>query len=1085
MRSFLPKFAALNLLAIAVATLAPSASRIHAASLPFPAPAEGEHIALIGNGLAERLQYYGYFETLLHQRFPDKKLTIRNLGHSGDTPAYRPRAGRPDQWAFPGANVFRPEYAQHLGIGHYPSPDEWLTIAKADTVLAFFGFNESFEGPAGVERYTAELSAFVDHTLTQSYNGRSAPRLVLVSPIAFEDLSATRDLPNGKTENAHLALYVEVTRQVAAAKGVGFIDLFGPSQRWYDRESVPLTINGAHLNEAGDRRLATDLVDALYGPGVAVSRSDPEVLRKVIYEKNWFWLNDYRMVNGVHAYGRRHKPFGDINYPQEIEKIREMTLLRDAQVWAQTSRSESQGVVEDSVTRKLDPIETNYTKPITYLPGDEATKQITMPEGYRIELFAAESEFPDLQNPVQMTFDNRGRLWVAVMPSYPHYKPGDPMPDDKLLILEDTNGDGRADKQTIFARGLHLPIGFELTAEGVYLTQQPNLVLLQDLDGDDQADRKEYIMHGFDSHDTHHAISAFTSDGRGAIYMNEGRFLHSQVETPYGAIRCNDGGVFRFDPKSWRMERFSQYDFNNPWGISFDEWGQTFLSDASSGNNFWMLPLSLKLPFGIEYPEETMFTEHRVRPTSGTEFVSSRHFPDEVQGDFLVNNSIGFLGTKQHKMRDDGSGFRGDYRFDLVKSSDPNFRPVDMEFAPDGSLYLVDWHNALIGHMQHSARDPNRDHEHGRIYRITYPSRPLVTPAQVAGAPVAALLENLKLLEYRTRYRTQRELRGRPASEVLPAVKRWVASLDRNDPRYEHHLLEALWTTWAQEQIDADLLERCLTGNAPQLRAAATRVVRHEFRKIPNHAALLRRAASDAHPRVRLEAIVASSWVGGETGASILLEGLRQPLDSWMKNAAHYAMVPLQVTAREAVAAGRINLGDNAAAQAYLAKTYEFGKLGDEDPNAIPKGIFNRLGESGSKLWATGREVYSRDGHCSTCHQTKGEGVNGIYPPLAKSEWVTGDPERLVKIILHGLMGEITVNGKTYAADLTPPMPGFGGMLSDEEIAGVATYVRQSFGHNASVITPATVGEIRAATSDQKTFYQAEALKTPPAVKVP
>ena len=186
MRSFLRNPAFLALVAAVVATL--GSARARAASTPLAPPAEGEHIALIGNALAERMQYYGYFETLLHQRFPDKKLTVRNLGHSGDTPAYRPRAGRPDPWAFPGAQEFRPEFAMHWGVGHLPSPDEWLQTAKADTVIAFFGFNESFDGPAGVERFAAEVAAFVDHTRTQSYNGRSAPQLVLVSPIAFEDL---------------------------------------------------------------------------------------------------------------------------------------------------------------------------------------------------------------------------------------------------------------------------------------------------------------------------------------------------------------------------------------------------------------------------------------------------------------------------------------------------------------------------------------------------------------------------------------------------------------------------------------------------------------------------------------------------------------------------------------------------------------------------------------------------------------------------------------------------------------------------------------------------------------------------------
>ncbi len=161
-------------------------------------------------------------------------------------------------------------------------------------------------------------------------------------------------------------------------------------------------------------------------------------------------------------------------------------------------------------------------------------------------------------------------------------------------------------------------------------------------------------------------------------------------------------------------------------------------------------------------------------------------------------------------MRDSGTGYASHHQVDLVVSDDRNFRPVDMEFAPDGSLYVIDWHNILIGHMQHNARDPLRDHSHGRVYRITYPSRPLVTPAKVDGASIEALLDNLKLPEYRTRYRSRRELRGRDVNEVLSKLKTWVNALDKNDPRYEHHLLEGLWVSWGMDKVDQDLLKQVL-----------------------------------------------------------------------------------------------------------------------------------------------------------------------------------------------------------------------------------------------------------------------------------
>ena len=155
------------------------------------------------------------------------------------------------------------------------------------------------------------------------------------------------------------------------------------------------------------------------------------------------------------------------------------------------------------------------------------------------------------------------------------------------------------------------PIGFEFAPEGVYVAQEPNLVLLVDENGDDRADRMELLLHGFDTHDTHHAISAFCADASGAFYLCEGRFLHSQVETPYGARRCNDGGVWRFDPKNFRLERYSQADYNNPWGVAFDYWEQCYISDASDGLNWWGLPLSAKMPYGIEITKTRTFVPKR------------------------------------------------------------------------------------------------------------------------------------------------------------------------------------------------------------------------------------------------------------------------------------------------------------------------------------------------------------------------------------------------------------------------------------------------------------------------------------------
>jgi mono/diheme cytochrome c family protein len=456
----------------------------------------------------------------------------------------------------------------------------------------------------------------------------------------------------------------------------------------------------------------------------------------------------------------------------------------------------------------------------------------------------------------------------------------------------------------------------------------------------------------------------------------------------------------------------------------------------------WMLPVSVKPAFGSKTPStpDLIPSDHKVRPTSGLEIVSSRHFPDEVQGDIILANAIGFLGIKQHQIEDDGTGWKTKFRQDLLVSKDGNFRPVDLEFAPDGSLYVIDWHNVLIGHMQHNARDPFRDHVHGRIYRITYPSRPLVQPAQVEGAPIAALLENLKEPELRTRYRTRRELRGRPASEVLPAVKAWAAKQTE-----VHAKLEALWVTWGMNQVDDGLLREMLAATDHRARAAAVRVLRYTYHQVPDHAALLEKAAADEHGRVRLEATVAASWLTDiPAGKKIVAVAGSKPMDVWSQGAVKTA-------------------ADRLAGIAEVEKP-EYAE--------IPAPA--HLNSEEKAQYMAGQKVYFREGHCSTCHQPNGKGLDPAFPSLEKSSWVAGSPDRLIKLALYGLMGPLEINGKKYDGQV--PMTPFGGMLKDDEMAAVLTFVRNSFGNQATAIKPDQVKAVRDANPGRVMFFMTDEL---------
>jgi glucose/arabinose dehydrogenase len=839
---------------------------VRVAAMPAAEPTrlelqKGDRIIIIGNTLAERMQYYGHFETLLHSRFPELELVVHNLGWSADEVALRPRQAN---------------FNDH---GHR------LQDEKPDVLIAAFGFNESFGGPAGLPKFRRDLERFIQESTTTKYNGRAAPRLVLLSPIAQED-PKNPHITDGKKNNDNINLYVGAMDELARQHGVLFVDLFTPTQKLYQtRPGNILTINGIHLSDEGYRVLAPALDEALFGPRPASIKADLKALYDAIQEKNLQFFYDYRAVNGCYIYGGRKAPFGVVNFPAEFAKLRTMIQNRERRIWEIARGKPVPATIDDSNAGEFAPVETNFKGRVHITTPEEERKTFTLPEGYAINLFASEVEFSDLEDPVAMTFDAKGRLWVTTMPSYPMYLPGK-KPNDKVLILEDENGDGKADRCKVFADGLHLPIGIELGFGGAFVSQMPNLMFLRDRDGDDRADGRELIMHGFDTADSHHAMHAFTWDPGGALHWQEGTFHYSQVETPYGPRRCNEAGIFRWEPKTWKFDVFVSYGFNNPWGHYIDAWGQNLVADASDGANYFGTAFSGQVVYPEKHTKMKQFFPMQWRPTCGCELVYSRHFPHDTQGDYLLNNDIGFQGILRYRVKEDGSGFSGTAVEPLLRSSDPNFRPVALQFGPDGALYVVDWFNPLIGHMQHSLRDPNRDHTHGRIWRITYPNRPLVERPKIAGASVPELLELLKVYEDRTRYRARRELRERPTREVLSALTKWVDSLDTSQVDYWRYVLEALWLHQSLGELDMPLLKRVLTCPEPRARAAATRVLCYWRDRVPEPLEYLRKQINDEHPRVRLEAIRALSFFEGDQVAKaqeIAVESLVHPQDDYLE----------------------------------------------------------------------------------------------------------------------------------------------------------------------------------------------------------
>ena len=876
----------------------------------------GDHIAIVGNTLAERLQHDGWLETLIQSRYPGKDLTIRNLAFSGDELAVRLRSD---------------------GFG---SPDDHLTRNKADVVFAFFGFNESFAGKAGLEKFEQELDSYLKHLKETKFNGKSAPSVVLFSPIAAENLH-NKDLPDGAATNERIALYTKAMAEIAKKNGVTFVDLFEPSKQLEAAAKEPLTINGIHLNDEGNRQLAEVIDRSLFGarPEV-IDYSKLQPLRNAVQDKNFHWFHRYRTTDGYSTYGgRADLAFTDgqtnrVVMDRELEVLDAMTANRDKRIWSLSQGKDLK--VDDSNTPKFLEVKTN--KPGSgpngkhlFLGGSEAISKMTVDKRLKVNLFASEAEFPELINPVQMAFDTKGRLWVATWPSYPHWKPKDEM-NDRLVILEDTDGDGKADKCKTFAGGLHNPTGFEFYNGGVLVANAPDILFLKDVDGDDRADIRERILHGIDSADTHHASNSFTMDPGGGLYFQEGVFHRTQVETPYGVVKNINAGVWRLEPHTGtfgtgKLERYVPFDFANPHGHVFNNWGQDFVVDGTGANPYHAALFSGYLTSPAKHSGPPQLYQQRTRPCSAVEIVSSRHFPDDMQGDLLVGNVIGFAGILRYHIKEKGASYEGIEAEPLLFSSDPNFRPADIKVGADGAIYFSDWHNPIIGHMQHNLRDPNRNHTYGRVYRVVAEGRPLLKPEPVAGEPIASLLERLKAPEERVRYRARIELSGRKTEEVIPQVKAWLAKLDPADANIEHHRMEGLWVHQFHNVVDEALLKQMLKSPVHRARAAATRVLCYWRDRVKEPLALIRVQAQDPHPAVRLEAVRACSFFPESEAADVALEIVKQPLDPYLSYTLKETMRQLEPQWKSALVEGKPLAANNPAGVDYLLQSVNSAEL--------------------------------------------------------------------------------------------------------------------------------------------------------------
>jgi len=883
-----------------------------------------DHIAIIGNNLADRMQHHGWLETYIQAEFPRHRLTIRNLGFTGDEVKTRPRSA------------------------NFGNADQWLAKVKADVVFCFFGYNEALRGQPGLATFRKDLADMLTSMKTQKYNGRSAPRIVVFSPIAHENLN-NNNLPDGSKNNRNLAIYSAAMKQVCNLQDVPFVDLFASSQQLYAENNNHLTLNGIHLLDHGNRLLAGVISTQLFGDSNSTLRNSAQVerLRDAVLDKSYHWFSRYRVVDGYNVFGGRSRLawFGQSNadvMQREMQVFDVMTANRDELVWA-VAAGRQHKVVDNNIPGLLE-VKTNKVGPLDggrhpYLAGIKATERMTMAKGMEVNLFASEEKFPELVNPVQMAVDTDGRLFASVWPSYPHWNPTQPR-TDRILCLPDDDRDGVADRCIIFADQLNSVTGFEFWGGGMLVAAAPEIWFLKDTDGDDKADVKIRMLQGISSADTHHSANALVVGPDGWLYWSRGIFNIANMETPTRTYRSGQSGVHRFNPRTFEVE-FHFPIGPNPHGDVFDRWGFQFANDGTGGTGSYV-------NVGKGRSNKKWF-QKRVRPVAATGILSSTHFPESSNGNFLICNTIGFQGVLQHTVKFSGADITATEIEPILVSTDPNFRPTDIEIGGDGALYVSDWCNVLIGHMQHNMRDPNRDHAHGRIYRVSYPGRPLTPKIKMTGQPIATVCNNFFSTANGIRYRARLELSGRKTNDIVAQVAAFAKSLDvhRVSPNRDEAqaLLECLWVFEEHRVANESLLATVFQADEERVRAAAIRTLGHwgPFAKtLTGWPKLLLAASRDKSALVRAEAVKAAVSFPGLDAAEVVFEVATRPTDAELDNVVKFARTQLDVDkiVQDAVAGGKPL---SSAAQAYVLRNASVADLLKLKPTqAVHEAILSR-----------------------------------------------------------------------------------------------------------------------------------------------
>lgn len=805
---------------------------------------QNDRVVLIGDGLIEQEQYSGWIETMLTASFPKTDVKFRNLGWSGDTPVGQSRFG-----------------LSLVQAGNEPQGEGWrqlqkqIELTKPTVAILGYGMASALEDPScsEFEKECLQLVAKLRQVSPEC-------KIVWLSPISPRGDSAIDD-----------KVIQTITGIIRTIKGNEdyFVDLTKTAL------SEPLRRDAVHLNDAGYRAVAITIQKSLGLKNESWQTSDQtKSLRQVILEKNRLWFHRSRPANMAYVFGFRKREQGQ----NAVEIPQYDPLIEKEEQTIASLRSLSADAAATKATETQSPrLKSMYAE---FTPQPKPS--FVVADGLEVSLWA---ENPLLNKPIHMNFDPQGRLWVASSEAYPMIEVGQAMPD-KVVVLEDTNGDGKADQSSVFADQLLIPTGIAPGDGGVYVAQSTDLLFLKDTNGDGKADYRERVLSGFGTEDTHHNLHTLVFGPDGRLYMNQSVYTRTDAETPHGVVRLKAGGAFRYDTRRRHMDVFF-HGMWNPWGHQFDAMGNSFMSDgAGFAGLAYVFPGATLRPTPKARKVLDLISPGSYPKFCGAEIIAGKSFPDDWQGsiitcDFRANRVTRF------SLSDDDAGFVTTQESDLIRTSESTFRPIDVKLGPDGALYIADWSNPIINHGEVDFRDPRRDRWHGRIWRVTASGHPLRKTVDLAKQSIDQLTDHLF-----------------SGDQYLTANARRVLIETADETRSK---LDDIWGKASTTADQLNVIRLSAAVGAPNTnwlsemlgqaegatRAAATRILSDWSDPNDPSASIvtddamkhLAKRLADDHPRTRLEAIRGLARLNRIDAIELSLKALDHPTDRFIEHA--------------------------------------------------------------------------------------------------------------------------------------------------------------------------------------------------------